>query len=651
MATPNRLGGQEDVLRRIATVSSIAIDEYGLGVVDGVVVSAAELDEAVLFLEEALRAAGDVRADELRTAIERRLEALLRSVRELEDRGRLAARVAELRGDIVARAGITLDVLPTSSPSLRAGELAYREACASCHGLVGAGDGVAAVGIDPPPADLTDYETLRSTSPLDFHRILDVGVAGTAMQGFGERYAAGELWALSLYASSLRGAERDLAAGREWLQAECVACLIVFSGPESVTLSDDSLLAVISTESGADIDSELSRDLVAYARVAAAVEELGANRAMTYRRVARNVRVLLERARGEALAGDVTGAVVTALDAYLEFEKIEAGIRARDPVGTGNLEAAFSRYRGSLATASPAEIDRELQDLKASLSAGVESALAVNSPSVLFGKSVLILLREGLEAILIVAALTAFLVRSGHDDRKRDIGVGIVAAIVASVATATVFATVLRGAVESQEMVEGITMLIGAAVLFWVSYWLVSKVEMRKWQQFVHVQMARALSSGSRFALAFVAFLAVYREGFETVLFYAALFASTDGSAPAAAGITSGIVVAFGLLVVVYVVIQRYGLKIPLKQFFGVTSALLYVMAFSFAGQGIAELQESGYVAATPVGWVPTIPLLGIFPTAQTVSIQAALAFAILAALAWVFWLSPRFATAETESA
>src|SRR6185436_21071244 len=115
-----------------------------------------------------------------------------------------------------------------------------------------------------------------------------------------------------------------------------------------------------------------------------------------------------------------------------------------------------------------------------------------------------------------------------------------------------------------------------------------------------------------------------------------ALFASARGAAGGSFAILLGILLGLGVLGVVYYAIQRYGLKLPLKPFFAVTSALLYVMAFSFAGQGIAELQEGGYISATPLRGAPSLPALGIFPTTQTLAIQLALTLALIGALAWI---------------
>jgi high-affinity iron transporter len=156
--------------------------------------------------------------------------------------------------------------------------------------------------------------------------------------------------------------------------------------------------------------------------------------------------------------------------------------------------------------------------------------------------------------------------------------------------------------------------------------------------------MRSALAKRGAWALGGVAFLAVYREGFETVLFYAALFTSSDGSFAAMSSIAGGVVAGGLVLAVVYFLMQRYGLRLPLKPFFAITSAFLYVMAFSFAGQGVAELQEIGWIPTTTWDWIPSVPALGVFPTMQTVMSQVLLAVALIGALAWVFWIEPRAA-------
>jgi high-affinity iron transporter len=157
----------------------------------------------------------------------------------------------------------------------------------------------------------------------------------------------------------------------------------------------------------------------------------------------------------------------------------------------------------------------------------------------------------------------------------------------------------------------------------------------------VKCKVQDAVTSGSSLALASAAFLAVYREGFETVLFYKALFVS-GGAGGTVMPVVSGIIAGTAILVVVYFAINRFGVRLPLKPFFGITSAFLYYMAFVFAGKGIAELQEGGFVPTTILSWAPRVPSLGIYPTLESLTAQAVLLLLFAAALAWTFVLEPR---------
>jgi high-affinity iron transporter len=150
-----------------------------------------------------------------------------------------------------------------------------------------------------------------------------------------------------------------------------------------------------------------------------------------------------------------------------------------------------------------------------------------------------------------------------------------------------------------------------------------------------------ALSSGSSLALASAAFLAVYREGFETVLFYKALFL-TGGPGTSSMPILAGILFGAAILVGIYIAISRFGVRLPLKPFFGVTSAFLYYMAFVFAGKGVAELQGGGVLPTTIVSWAPRMPALGIYPTVESLLAQSVLVILLLAALIWTFVIEPR---------
>jgi high-affinity iron transporter len=252
-----------------------------------------------------------------------------------------------------------------------------------------------------------------------------------------------------------------------------------------------------------------------------------------------------------------------------------------------------------------------------------------------FFQSLLIILREGFEAILVIGAVCAFLIKTGNRARLRSIWTGTALGLAASAVTAVVLQTVLRSMPASREIIEGATMLIAVAVLFSVSYWLISKVEAARWQQFIRDKVTNALEHGGGSALAFVAFLAVYREGAETALFYQALFGEgKDAVGPIVLGIVAGA----AILAVLFTLFYRYGVRIPLRPFFAVTSVVLYYMAFVFAGKGVRELQEGDVVSITPIPGFPSVDAMGIYGTVETLLAQLILVVLFVFALVKTFW-------------
>jgi len=608
------------VARRIAATAQLATQEYRVGVIDGRVVAKAEVEEAELFLQEARRSAVLLPSEAGRPATAE-IDALIALVKRTAPPDSLDAHVRSLNTGLAERLGITLDELPAQTPSLARGAEIYQANCAGCHGAVGRGDGALAAGLDPRPANLADGAALRAVSPLDYFRRISIGTVGTAMPAFEGRLPAEDRWAAALYASILR-----VPAPR----GDVPPALRAFA--TTGKMSDEAVLTAlgVSQQSGPEALGRL-----------AAVRTFEADHTGTASdQVFARVRAQLDTAFALARTGD-PAASGRAFDAYMTFEQVERGVRAKNPGLATELETAFASLRTRAAGGATAA---ELAALRRQLDAGLESAERVlgdqDSPFNLFVQSFVIMLREGLEAILIVGALMTFLVKMGAAHRRRDIHVGVGAAIAASLLTAVALETVFVLSAAHREALEGATMVVATGVLFYVSYWLLSKMEVVKWNQFVKSKVQDALDSGSALALASAAFLAVYREGFETVLFYKALFVAgtAGGTIPIVGGILAGSVV----LVVVYIAINRFGVRLPLKPFFAVTSAFLYYMAFVFAGKGIAELQEGGLVGTTVLSWAPRIPALGIYPTAESLGAQGVLVLLALVALIWNFVLEPR---------
>lgn len=343
-------------------------------------------------------------------------------------------------------------------------------------------------------------------------------------------------------------------------------------------------------------------------------------------------------------AGDTAKAVGQVQDTYFDiFEAsgMENAVGARDANFKTELEGHFTKIVGLMnAGKDVASIQQEI----AAFSAGLDKALELlggNQGGIaLFFFSLTIILREGLEALLIVAAVIAYIHKSGHGDKQKVINNSVWWALGASVITALLFQWLLTNAA-GREILEGVTMLIATVMLFGMSYWLLSKVEAQHWKAYLQKKIGTSLSQGSLIGLWLTSFLAVYREGAETVLFYFALAADAK-TALDYGYLFGGLAVGIVILAVVYLIMRYSVVRLPLKPFFIFTGIFMYLMAFIFAGKGVAELIEGKAFTPTLIGDGTLFPKwmgdwLGIMPYRETLLPQLVLLAAALFAL-WVLF-------------
>ena len=344
-------------------------------------------------------------------------------------------------------------------------------------------------------------------------------------------------------------------------------------------------------------------------------------------------------------AGDTAKAVGQVQDTYFDiFEAsgMENAVGARDANFKTELEGHFTKIVGLMnAGKDVASIQQEI----AAFSAGLDKALELlggNQGGIaLFFFSLTIILREGLEALLIVAAVIAYIHKSGHGDKQKVINNSVCWALGASVITALLFQWLLTNAAAGREILEGVTMLIATVMLFGMSYWLLSKVEAQHWKAYLQKKIGTSLSQGSLIGLWLTSFLAVYREGAETVLFYFALAADAK-TALDYGYLFGGLAVGIVILAVVYLIMRYSVVRLPLKPFFIFTGIFMYLMAFIFAGKGVAELIEGKAFTPTLIGDGTLFPKwmgdwLGIMPYWETLLPQLVLLAAALFAL-WVLF-------------
>ena len=336
------------------------------------------------------------------------------------------------------------------------------------------------------------------------------------------------------------------------------------------------------------------------------------------------------------------------VDTYLVYEKVETVLITKHKELALKLESSFGRLQAEIKRKASIDL---IEKVGQGISDDLKEAQQILTQEIgftgLFIQSFSIIVREGFEAILIIAALITFLVKSRNQDKLKAIYMGVLIGIIGSFITAYILQEILDISMSSQEMMEGVIMLVAVVVLFYVSYWLVSKIEATKWQSYITGKMQKAVTTGSAFTLSMVAFLSVYREGFETVLFYKALYLYAGDTT---AGIIPGFVAGCAVLAVVYFLINQLGMRIPVKWFFVVTSVFLYYMAFMFMGKGIHQLQMGGALGVTGADFVPEIPWLGMYPTWETFIGQMILVIAYAGALIYTFGIKQERAAQELKT-
>jgi len=334
----------------------------------------------------------------------------------------------------------------------------------------------------------------------------------------------------------------------------------------------------------------------------------------------------VDGATAKLSTGDARGAAVEVNAFREEWTDVEGLVKVRSANTYTRTENNMAKAAAQLAQQPPDVTGARatLAEMKLELSEVAEGGAHYG-----VADAAIILLREGLEALLVVGALLAFLARMGHSDKAKWIWAGCATAIVASIGVAALVNVLFaKAAGSNRELLEGVTGLVAAVMLIYMSYWLHSKASLGAWHRYIQDKGTAALSQNSLFSLAFLAFLAVFREGAETVLFYA-------GIAPAISftDLMLGLLIGTGGLAVAGVLMFALGVRLPIRPFFLTATVLIYYLAFKFVGMGIHALQVAGALQATPVSYLPENGLLGLYPTWETTIAQALLVLIAVAAL------------------
>lgn len=601
----------------------VAVDYRG-AIANGAVVKVSEYTEMQEFATTAERQLGELPDQAGKDTLLQQAAELRRAVANKAD-PIAVAQLAHALSSAVQKA-YPFPVAPTSLPDLARGAQLFEAQCAMCHGQQGRGDGPLAASLNPKPTVLTEHLRARERSLLALHQVISNGVQGTAMQGFAS-LSDEDRWALAFFVGTLSYAESDKAAGAKVWQANAQARQTIVN-LEALTQTSEHVLAD-------KLDEPSAKALTAYLR--ANPSALNTNKpkgtAIAKAKLAESVAALQ--------AGNREAATKLALSAYLDgFEPVEPALATRNRPLFEKIETAMVSYRALVAKGTPADVQAAQMRLQ-SLLDEADNVLAPseNDAVAAYVGALTILLREGLEALLVIVAMLAFLKKAERKDVVAYVHAGWVTALAAGGLT-WVVATYLVGiSGASRELTEGFSSLFAAVVLLGVGMWMHQKSVAGRWQIYLKEKLSTALNKRTAWFLFSLAFVAVYREVFETVLFYTALWTEGNGL-PLLAGVGTGMV----LLALLAVILLRTSARLPIGQFFAASSLLMAVLAVILVGKGIAGLQEAGLLHTSPVA-IPRIDLLGIHPSWETLLAQITVLFIVAGAFAINLRLAKRVTT------
>ena len=588
--------------------------DYAQTVQDGRVINREEYAEQREFAAQVITLLGELSAAPEQAMLFQQARALLDRIEAKASGSEIHTLADQLHIGVIQ--AWRLNMAPRQPPDLRqAGEL-FAQHCAACHGTQGRGDGPLAKGMQPVPRNFHDDTRMRQRSLYGLYNTITLGVHGTPMRAFRELSEA-DRWALAFFAAGLRTDPEVLAKGETlWRQGEGKAAF-------------HSLHALVTKSPAQQASAGSALD---YMR-AYLTRQPHALQVATHEPLAFS-RTKIEETSQAYAKGNREEARRLAIAAYLEgFELIESALNRVDPSLRTETEREMMELRTAIVKGWPAKAVTEQATKVRMLLDRADVVLSSGSlsPNTAFVSSVLILLREGLESILILSAIVAFVIKTGRRDALPYIHLGLIGAVGLGVVTWGVARYTLSISGANREMTEGITALLAAVMLLYVGWWLHSRSNAQAWNRYVREQLSTALAKHTLWAMAGISFLVVYRELFEVILFYETLW--SQAGAVGHDAVLWGIAAAAFLLLLVGSLILRYSVRLPIGPFFTVASILLAVMAVIFVGNGIAALQAAGVLEVTQIHFV-SLPTLGIHPTVQSLVPQV-LILALIAGGVW----------------
>ena len=598
---------QKNIQTSIHLLDYIARD-YARAVKDGKIINEFEYKEMKEFSNTVQDLAKDYLEEEsskTREPILSKLQDLKRAITEKSSREAIATTAKSIKSQIIT--ATDFKVTPSEWPDLANGKKIYRNKCMSCHGKQGGGDGQLAPNLKVAPTNFLDDDLMKQVSAFQAFNTIRLGIEGTSMRSF-QKLSDKEIWDLAFYIKALRFKQKtddESALSEPFRRASKAAGL-----KQVATLSDQQLVKRLDSLEGN------SSKMLAALRLREPSEKGGGNSLQ-----------LAKKSLQDALSAyqnqNPGQARQKALAAYLEgIEPVEAQMKAGDPEFTSRLEQQMIKVRTAI------ENDKSTQKVKEEVRASIglidQAAQKMNkgkiTPWLSFILTSSILLREGVEAFLIIALMLTLIRTSGVRKARYWVHSGWITAVALGLGGWFLSDWVLQISGTSREVMEGLVALLAVLILSSVGFWLHSHSHAQKWKDFIENKIHRYLRTENMFGLAFFAFIVVFREAFESILFIQAINIQTDPTDNYSIGL--GALAATILILVFVFLFLKYSKKLPIRPLFRYSAWLITLLAFILIGKGFHAIQEAGWVSITQSPVSLNVSWLGIYPTVETILAQ-----------------------------
>lgn len=579
--------------------------DYGGAVEHGKIVSQSEYEEQKEFAAKILDIGSSLTLIKNDSKIFKKITTLKSMIESRAEATDVALTARDIQKDLIVLTKITLS--PSHQPSLTNGKILFSQNCISCHGQDGMGDGYEGKNLDPKPANFHNSERMSAISAFHVYNTVRLGVPGTGMVAW-NNFSDKEIWDLSFYIMSLRHAQMASNAATSKINFDYLGLL------EAATLSDTEIKEKITEK-----DDEKKNIALALFRNKNDNTSSG-----QFISIAKSYLNQAFTAFSEKSPKSKSMAKQFALQAYLEgIEPIEPMIKANDPSLVIKIETEMGKIRQIISseTNDIQKLQTQIDLTKVLLN---ETDEAIQSKELSFGVAFMgafsIILREGFEAVLIILTLLSVIKAFGNKKAALYVHAGWSTALFLGFVAWFLSGSLMRMSGASRELLEAITSIFAVVVLLYFGFWLHRQTEISRWKNFIQEKVQGAVENKNLIGLFSIAFISVFREAFETVLFIRALWFQTNIEGKNA--ISLGLIAALLLIFSFSILALRYSKKIPVRELFKLSAMLTSILAFILAGKAAHSLQEAGILNVTSLPLNLRFDAIGLYPSWQTVSAQ-----------------------------